>query len=276
MTKPPPAPPVPAKTAPLRSPKATIPEAWPLQLTTGVMTGGDRIGLYGTGGIGKSTLAAWLPAPVFLDLERSTKKIAATRSMVGDWLELRGKVRSFGETPPNGARSLVIDTATIAEELAKEHVVATRLTEKGKRVESIEGFGFGKGWQFVYDEFTALLSDLDRVADAGLNVCLIMHDVAVVVPNPDAEDYLRWQPKLYAGDKRGRADIAGLVKNWVEHLIFIGYDLSVSEGKATGGGSRTLSTLETGTHVAKSRTKQLVRPFTIEQPGAVWLELGIV
>jgi len=276
MTKAPPAPPVPKAAAPLRSPKATIPDAVPLQLTSGVIQGGDRIGIYGPSGVGKSTAAAWLPAPVFLDLERSTKKIAATRDLVHEWSELRGKVRTFSEAPPDGARSLVIDTATVAEELAKEHVIEWRLTEKGKRVDSIEGFGYNKGWQFVYDEFVALLADLDRVADQGFNVALIMHDIASEVPNPDGEDFLAWRPLLYAGDKRGKANIAKLVTNWLEHLVFIGYDIAVTEGKASGAGTRTAYTQQLPTHIAKSRTKQLIQPFTLEAPGSLWTELSII
>jgi len=277
MTKAPPAPPpIPKTAAPLRSPKATIPDAVPLSLTSGVIQGGDRIGIYGPSGVGKSTAAAWLPAPVFLDLERSTKKIAATRDLVHTWTELRGKVRTFGENLPDGARSLVVDTATVAEELAKEHVIDTRLTEKGKRVDSIEGFGYNKGWQFVYDEFVALLADLDRVADQGLNVCLIMHDIAAEVPNPDGEDYLAWRPLLYAGDKRGKANIVKLTTNWLEHLVFVSYDVNVTDNKASGAGTRTAYTLQLPTHVAKSRTKQFVQPFTLDAPGAMWSELSII
>tara|TARA_R110000851_G_scaffold120002_1_gene248056 strand:- start:703 stop:1455 length:753 start_codon:yes stop_codon:yes gene_type:complete len=249
----------------------------PLNLTEGTIAGGDRIVVYGTGGIGKSTVAAWLPAPIFLDLERSTKKLQVKRDIVSGWTELRSKIAGFAANPPSGVRSLVIDSASVAEEFAKEHVVATRRTEKGKSVDSIEGFGFGKGWQFVYDEFVALLSDLDKVADLGFNVCLVAHDVSVVVPNPYGVDWLRWQPKLHSGDKRGEKDIASLVKNWCEHLLFIGYDVQVDEdGKGVGAGTRHIYSQELPTHVAKSRTAQFMLPFTTQAPGDVWQSLGIV
>lgn len=279
MTTKPPAPPAPsAPTATrVRSPKAAIPDAIPLNLSQGVIVGGDRIVTYGTGGIGKSTLGAWLPAPVFFDLERSTKKLPVARMLISSWTELRGAIAGFAAAPPQGARSLVIDSASVAEDFAKEHVVATRKTEKGKNVDSVEGFGWGVGWQFVYDEFVALLADLDRVADAGYNVCLIAHEAAVTKPNPDGEDFLQYQPQLYGGDKRGRANVRGLLKNWCEHLLFVGYDVFVQEGtgKGQGSGTRTIYTTELPTHLAKSRTKQLSMPFTIDNPGAIWKELGI-
>lgn len=252
-----------------------MPETIVPSFSRGVVEGADRIVVYGTGGIGKTTLCSYLPAPGFFDLERGTRKLDVQRDVVESWPELRSKVAGFADAPPSGARSIVIDTASIGEELAKEHVIATRLTEKGKRVDSIEGYGFGKGWQFVYDEFVALLADLDRVVDRGFNVCLIAHDVSTVVPNPTGEDYLRWEPFLYGGDKRGRANVRGLVKNWAEHVLFLGYDVAVEEGKASGSATRTIYTLELPTHIAKSRTRQLVQTFDLQSPGAVWQALGI-
>ena len=229
--------------------------------------------------IGKSTLAAYLPAPFFLDVEASTTKLNVAFDLElrtePTWVMLRGKLASIAANPPEGVKSIVIDTATVAEELAKEHVVATRTTDKGKRVDSIEGFGWGKGWQFIYDEFNGLLADLDRCIARGLHVCLIAHEVSSPVPNPAGEDFIRWEPLLYSGDKKGRGSIRERLKNWAEHLVFVGYDVIVEDGKGTGAGTRTIYTQEYPTHMAGSRTKQLVIPYTLEDPGALWRELGI-
>lgn len=270
---PPPPPPPPVK---VQSPRATIPQAIALDLTSGPVEGSDRIVIYGTGGIGKSTAAAFLPGPIFLDVERSTKKLNVSRDPVADWATLRGKLAAISASPPSGMRSVVVDSATVAEELAKEFVIATRVTEKGGHVDSIEGFPWGKGWQFVSDEFNGLLADLDRVAELGFNVCLIAHDVASPVPNPAGDDFIRWEPHLYAGDKKGRGSVRERVKEWADHVIFIGYDVFVKDGKGQGSGTRTIYSQELPTHVAKSRTKQLAISFDLQDPGAVWRELGIV
>ena len=275
MVKRPPAPPAPKAPADKRSPRSTIPEAIPLRLTSGLITGSDRIVVFGTGGIGKSTAAAFLPAPIFIDVERSTHYINITRDTAEDWPTLRGKLAWIEANPPEGVRSIVIDTATVAEELAKEYVILERKTEKGKRVSSIEDFGWGKGWQFIYDEFCGLLADLDRIAAKGLNVCLIAHEVSTPVPNPAGEDFIRWEPHLYSGDKKGRGSIRERVKEWADHVIFIGYDVFVEDGKGQGSGTRTIYTQELPTHIAKSRAKQFSIPFTLEEPGAIWRELGV-
>lgn len=276
MTQRPTAPPPPEKgQQQTRSPRATLPTTIKVSLTSGVELGADRIVVYGTGGIGKSTLAAWLPGPVFLDLEASTRKLNVARDRVSDWPTLRGKIAWLAANPPEGMRSLVIDTGTAAEEFARDHVVDTRTTEKGKRVDSIEAFGWGKGWQFVYEEWGALLADLDRVAERGYNVCIIAHDVSSPVPNPAGEDWIRWEPHLYSGDKKGRGSIRERTKEWADHVLFVGYDVNVEDGRGQGVGSRTIFTQELPTHIAKSRTAQLSIPYTIQDPGAVWQALGI-
>jgi len=278
MTQPPAAPPPPAPKAPadaIKSARATIPTAIPLNITSGIVEGCDRIVIYGTGGIGKSTLAAFLPGPVFLDVERSTRKLTVARDAVATWAELRGKLAGIKQAPPEGMRTVVIDTATVAQTLAAEHVVQFKTTDKGHKVDSIERFGWGQGWKFVYEEFLAMVADLDRIADDGFNVCLTAHDVATPAPNPAGEDFLRWEPDLYPGDKREHASIRKLVKNWAEHVVFIAYDVVVHEGKGTGSGTRSIYTQELPTHVAKSRTKQGQFVFDLQKPGAVWQELGI-
>lgn len=276
MTEKPAAPAAPEAPQKKASPASTIIKPVALDFSTGIESGADKIVIYGTGGIGKTTLATYLPDVGFLDNEGSTRKLNAARDKARSWQELRGKASSIAASPPSWMRSVVVDSATVAEVLAQEYVVATRTTDKGKHVDSIEGFGWGKGHQFVCDEFNGLLADLDRIQAAGLNVCLIAHDFASPVPNPAGEDFIRWEPHLYAGDKKGRGSIRDRVKQWADHVLFIGYDVHVEDGKGEGSGTRTIYTMELPTHIAKSRTKQGAFAFNLDDPGAVWRELGIV
>lgn len=253
-----------------------VPPIVELEPSSGPVLGAaDRIVIYGTGGIGKSTLASYLPGPLFLDLDDGTRKMDVVRDRVSDWRALRGKLAAIIAAPPTGVRTVVLDSITKAEERAAEYVVETRRTEKGDLVDSVDSFGWGRGWTFVYDEFCALIADLDRVNAKGIAVCLIAHVVSTPVPNPTGEDFLRWEPMLYPGDKRGKGSVRELVKNWADHMLFLGYDVFVRDNRGLGSGSRTTYTGEMPTHLAKSRTKAVAMPFDISDPGAVWRELGI-
>ena len=164
MASKPNAPPAPKAPTKKQSPRATIPAIVPLVLSSGLITGSDRVVVFGPGGIGKSTLCAFLPAPIFLDVERGTNHLNIARDTADDWPTLRGKMAAIAKSPPEGVRSVVLDTATIAEEYAKEFVISTRKATRSNGpdvvIDSIEEYGWGKGWQFGYDEFCGLRVDL--------------------------------------------------------------------------------------------------------------------
>lgn len=276
MSHNPAAPAAPGGPANKKSPRQVLTQPVGLEISSGPVESPERIVIYGTGGIGKSTLAAYLPGPLFLDVERGTTRLNVARDIsIETWDQLRGKLASIKQTPPAGVKTIVIDTATVAEELAKEFVIATRKTEKGRAVDSIEGYGWGKGWQFVADEFNGLLADLDRLLTIGMNVCLICHEVSTPVPNPAGEDFIRWEPHLFGGDKKGRGSIRERVKQWADHVLYVGYDVFVSEGKGTGSGTRTIYTSERPTHLAKSRGTQAAIVFDQTKVPAIWEQLGI-
>jgi hypothetical protein len=232
---------------------------------------GHRIGLYGQGGIGKTTLAAEMPGPVaFFDLDESLGQLKPDGDIrlvdgISTWADLRATLQADGW---DGIKSIVIDTATKAEELAIAHTLATVRHEKGQAVSSIEDYGFGKGYQHVYETFIGLLGDLDRHARAGRNVCLVCHDCTCNVPNPSGEDFLRFEPRLQSPNS-GKASIRLRVREWLDHLFFLDLDRSVSkDGKARGSGSRTLYPSEMGWCSAKSRTVQ--QPMPLVSGYEVW------
>lgn len=221
------------------------------------VVGGQRVLLYGPGGIGKTTLAAQLPGPVaFIDLDESLPilRLPNVHNVEGvkTWQDLRDVLAADGW---DNIKSIVIDTATKAEELAVAHTLQHTLVD-GKRVTSIEGYGYGKGFTFVFDTFLPLLGDLDRHARAGRNVVLICHDCTSNVPNPSGEDWIRYEPRLQSPNS-GKASIRLRVREWADHVLFIGYDVNVGKsGKGEGSGTRTIYTAELPHCMAKSRTTQ--------------------
>lgn len=236
----------------------------PLPLTQGAAvrfgapnrTQGHRIVLYGPGGIGKTTLASQAPGPVaFIDLDDSLGRLgieAQAVQGVDTWQALRDALHAPGW---DGVRTLVIDSATKAEELATAHTLATVPHEKGGLVRSIEDYGYGKGYGFVFEAFLPLLADLDAHCRAGRNIVLICHDCATTCPNPMGEDWLRWEPRLQSPNS-GKASIRLRVREWADHLLWYGYDVAVKDGKGMGSGTRTIYPCELPHCMAKSRTLQ--------------------
>ncbi len=240
---------------------------------------GHRVLLYGPGGIGKTTLACHAPGPVaVLDLDDSLPRLrpqladvegqVQTVPEINTWGELRAALQSDGW---DGIRSLVIDTATRAEELCAAHVIATVPHEKGHRVQRLEDYGYGKGAGHVFDTFLPLLAELDRHCRAGRNVILVAHDCTTTVPNPAGEDWLRYEPRLQS-PASGKSSIRLRTREWADHVLFMGYDVNVKDGKGQGAGSRTLYPAELPHCMAKSRTCQLPIPVGGDS-AAIWRTL---
>lgn len=222
---------------------------------------GQRVVLYGTGGIGKTTLACLLEDAAFIDLDESLpilkkqlKEIGAPIPKVAqasNWQEVRNVLQADGW---DSVKNIIIDTATKLEEFAVAHTLKTVKRENGGVATGVEDYGYGKGYQFVFDSFLPILGDLDRHVRAGRNVILIAHECTANVPNPGGENFIRYEPRLQS-PASGKASIRLRIKEWADHVLFLSYDIAVDKkGKAQGSGTRTLYSAELPSFMAKSRT----------------------
>ena len=234
---------------------------------------GQRIVIYADGGVGKSCLAALAPNPVFGDLDNGAPPHAKIAKRAGvpikDWLDILAFMRSKAA---ESFQTIVIDSATKAQDAALAHTLATVEHENGHRVTSIEGYGYGKGYQHLYDTFLGLLQAADEVAASGRNVILVCHQCTATTPNPNGDDYLRFEPDMQQVSKNGR--LRDRLRNWCDHLLFISTDVLVKEktGVAIGGITRTIYPQGAATFWAKSRTLRDPIPYP-EGSAEVWDQL---
>jgi len=227
-------------------------------ISGGVEESAKRILEYGTGGIGKTTLASLLSQvgvePVVIDIDSGSSHLDVQRLHgISNWNDLRDAINS---DILDGFGAIVLDTVTRAQRMAIEWVLENKpLDGRKEKAQDLEQYGFGKGYTHLVDTFTLLLQDLDRHVREGRHVILIAHDVVEKVPNPEGQDWIRWEPDLI---NYRNANLRAYIKNWCSHVLYVGYDISVgskgeSKGKAIGGGTRTIYASETSTIMAKSR-----------------------
>lgn len=215
-----------------------------------------KVCIYGTGGIGKSELAGNISQlglrVLFFDLEQGSARLDVHRvEGVETWDDMRAALHS--EELCGQFDVIVIDSLTKAEELATAWTIANVKHEKDKPIRSTEDYGFGKGIAHIYETFLQLIGDLDAQTRRGRHVITISHECVTEVPNPSGEDWIRYEPRLQSPPK-GKSSIRHRIKEWADHLLYIGYDVAAKDGKGKGSGTRAIYPVEMPTHWAKSRS----------------------
>lgn len=185
-----------------------------MNITRGVTATAQKVVIYGTEGIGKTSIASQFPNPLFIDTEGSTSNMDVARmDRPSSWQYLYQQIDFVKQNRP--CQTLVIDTIDWAERLAIEFVVS----DANKT--SITGFGYGEGFIRLEEEFGRFLNKLTDLIEIGINVVLTAHAKITKFEQPDEMGaYDRWELKL--GNKT-TAKTAALVKEWADMVLFANY-----------------------------------------------------
>jgi len=216
-----------------------------LKIETGFEKRPLKVVIYGPEGIGKSTLASQFPNPIFLDTEGGTSSLNVRRIKCGEsWEYLNSCVDEISKDP-SICDTIVVDTADWAEILCIKYVC-----EKYRKA-NIEEFGFGKGYTYLSDEFSKLLTLLDKCIKAGINAVVIAHGKPRKFELPEeAGQFDRWEMKL-------TRQVAPLLKEWCDMLLFCNYKTYIvtteNNTKKAQGGKRVVYTSHHACWDAKNR-----------------------
>ena len=200
-----------------------------MQITRGKVPCAKRVLIYGTSGIGKSTLGACFPEAVFIDAEGSTKELTVGRLPDPErWEDVINELR-WVVSHTDELSTVVIDTIDWAERLAVAYIC------KQHGLKSIEGANYGKGYVWLAEEIARFLRFCNDVVDAGINVVLIAHSQLRRVELPDEMGAF----DMY--DLKTEKRTAPLYKEWADMVLFCNYktdlvtDSSTNKRKAKGG-----------------------------------------
>lgn len=198
-----------------------------LNITSGRVARPQKVVIYGAEGIGKTTLAAQTPDPVFIDTEGGTAHLDVRRTQKPqDWEELISLVKEIAAS--DICKTLVIDTADWAEAMCVDFI-CKKYNQPG-----IEAFGYGKGYSYLAEEFSHLLLACNEVILSGKNVVITAHAKMRKQELPDEQGaFDRWELKL-------SKQTAPLLKEWPDALLFLNFKTFVvatdaNTHKAQGG-----------------------------------------
>lgn len=184
----------------------------------GTLATAKRFCFYGTRGIGKSTLAADAPSPIFIDLGNGTEHLNVARYPLQSeptYRDILDAIDDIGSAD-HAYKTLVIEDLGELESMMWKHIVETTPAGRdGDRPSSIEGFGFGKGYVLAEAEWRVLVHRLDQLRlKRNMHVVLLGHSTIVSQKNPGGENYDRHVPMIHAkaaGVISGNTDVVGFV-----------------------------------------------------------------
>ena len=197
-----------------------------MKITKGKRARAQKVVIYGTEGIGKSSLASKFPEPLFIDTEGSTDNMDVARlDKPTSWIMLNNQI-AFIKANPTVCKTLVIDTIDWAESLCVDNLCAMH----GKK--GIEDFGYGNGYVYAKEEMGRFLNKLQDLIEIGINVVLTAHAQIRKFELPDEMgSYDKYELKL---GKKTSSQTAPLVKEWADLLLFCNYKTYlVSQEKST-------------------------------------------
>lgn len=206
----------------------------------------------GEAGLGKTSLAATFPKPIFIRAEDGLQAIPAEQrpdalpelSGTDDlWEQLGALIHE-----EHDYQTLVIDSVTALERLFIQHVIDSD-PKKPKSINQANG-GYGAGLAAVSTLHGRVRKACGLLNKKGMNVVFIAHADTETIELPDQDPYMRYSLRLgkksiapYTDD----VDVVGLVKL----QMFLKGD--GDRKKAISNGDRVVSCNATASSVTKNR-----------------------
>jgi hypothetical protein len=207
--------------------------------------------LYGVDGVGKTSLAAEFPDPIYLatDGEHTPDDIdlptPGTIESFNDLLDVFGELL----TVEHDRKTVIIDSLDGLEPL----VWAATAARLG--IATVEEAGYGKGYVEADNEWGEYLAAISELSRRGMYVVQLAHPEIIRFDSPITDPYSRYQPRLH---KRANA----VIRERADVVAFMNYRISIKEKEvarqtkvahAEGGKERQVHLNEGPGFAAKNR-----------------------
>lgn len=234
------------------------------------------ITIYGVDGIGKTSLAAEFPDPIYLQTEGERPPSDVDMPSFGVAASFDDVLDAFGSllSEPHPYKTLIIDSLDGIEPMiwaaTAKRIGANGVDDNAKDSPA----SYGRGYVQADTEWNELLTAANALAEAGIAPILIAHPGVVQFNSPTDDPYARWELKLHkraAALVREKSDIVGFM-NYRSTLKTKDLGFKKTADHREGSGERNIFLEERPGFMAKNR---YVMPASlIFRKGAGYAELS--
>ncbi|MEQ8785106.1 MAG: ATP-binding protein [Pirellulaceae bacterium] len=215
-----------------------------------------RILVYGTEGIGKSTLAARAPKPIFLQTEDGLGEIDCHKFPLATSFEFVTSALAELYSSEHDYQTIVIDSLDWLERLVWDAVCQDYGV---KSIEKVDG-GYGKGYTYALSPWRQFIEQLVALhTERSMAVLLLAHAKVEKFDDPESSPYDRYSPRLHK-------HASALLTEWCDAVLFatrrfrtqtedtgFGRKRTIAHAVGGDGGERILRTVGGPSCVAKNR-----------------------
>jgi hypothetical protein len=172
---------------------------------------------FGEGGMGKSTLAAMFPKPVFIRTEDGTASLAGNDEvmlfpLVSSSQEVLDQIEALA-TQEHEFKTLVLDSITQLGTLIEHEIVAA--DPKAKSINQAGG-GYGAGYNTAAEKHRQVREWAGALAyERGMNVVFIGHADTETLDLPDFDPFARYTVRMHKKSLphyTDNVDLVGLIR----------------------------------------------------------------
>ena len=223
------------------------------------------ITILGDAGLGKTSLAASFPKPIFIRSEDGLRSVPEKmmpdafpliKSVEELWLQLTALIKEEHEY-----QTLVIDTIPTLDTIFTDHVLESD-PKKSKSLNQAHG-GYGAGRDMIASLHRRVRNAAGMLMDRGMNVVFVAHAETVRIEPPDANAYTKYAMRMNEKSTLPYIDNVDAI-GFIRLETYIVGDGEVK--KAHSDGTRQMVCHAMAANVSKNR-------FGITEP--ITLEVGV-
>lgn len=204
-----------------------------MQIVKGVQASAPKVLLYGNAGVGKSTLAAKMTKPLFMDLEGGANYIGVDRVQIKDEDELMKCLVELAKERSKEYDTIVIDSADMLVRRISEKVAGVGVVEEGpvtlsakkktmeRNLMDAQG-GYGKAKEVLENHIRGLLIPmLENLNRMGYAIVLIAHAYTTSVLDDDGMEAVKVLPKIDPPTIGKKPIATPAFTEWVDNVLYL-------------------------------------------------------